>query len=503
MKQKIKQQESLTSIAIKNTFWNFLFTIINRGGALIFTILVARILQPELFGIYNLALAVTWILITFADLGINSALIRYVSDALGKNNKRAAHSYFTYLLKFKFFVTLTLSLFLIIFSKFISMSVFNKPTLFYPLIFSGAYLFILSFTSFFEQTFFSLKKVKYATFKEIILQSFRIGFVLLLVYIFAESKVIGVISSLIIATFLSSIFLFVSLRKKYSFLFKEKKIKIDKQRVLRYIGFLAIGSVTWVFFAYIDTIMLGIFIPEASYVGFYRAAFAIALSITGLLTLTNVFFPIFTQLKGKRFERGFQKVFKYSAILSFPAAFGLAIISKPFINLIYGPNYLQAAIPLYVLSFMIIEGSTGFLYNTAFQAKEKPKTLMKVMLIATIMNVLLNYVLIKNLLAISPIYALLGAASATILSRYFAFITLIIIARKKLNLKIPSLLITKPLIAALIMAILLILFKDAMKLIWPLSIIEILFAATVYFAILWIIKGIEKKDFNALIFLKR
>jgi len=495
-----KDKENIISTLVRNTFWNFIFALISRGGALIFTIIIARLLQPEFFGIYNLALSITLMLVTLADLGINSALVRYMSDALGRKNKREARSYFAYLFKLKLNITLIMAFGLIIFAKFISISIFNKPDLFYPLIISGAYLFLLSITNFLEFSFVALKKIKDLSIKELIRQSTRILFVIFILYAIAESyKVVGVIASLICATIASIIILFILIKKNAPFLFKEKRISIDKRRVLRYIGFLAIGSLTAIFFAYIDTIMLGIFIPKASYVGFYRAAFALTIALIGLLSLTNVFFPIFTQLKGKRFGRGFQKAFKYSAMASFPAAFGLILVSKPFIAIIYGADYLQAAIPLYILAFLIIEGSTGSLFNTAFKAKEKPKILMKVMILATIMNIILNFILIKAFLPFGMIYATLGAASATVISRYFSLIFLMVIAKTKLNLKIKASSIVKPLIASIIMASLVILFRRITDLSWPISIVDILFGIIVYIIALWLIKGFQIKEVKDLV----
>jgi O-antigen/teichoic acid export membrane protein len=182
--------------------------------------------------------------------------------------------------------------------------------------------------------------------------------------------------------------------------------------------------------------------------------------------------------------------------LAFPAAFGVALVAKPFINIIYGSSYLQAAIPLYLISFLIIENTFSNMFYWLFAAKEHPKTITKVLVMATIMNIVLNAILILSLIKISPMAALLGAASATLISRYFNLIVISRKAKTKLNIGIKASSITKPLIASIIMFFALIIFQNLTKLIWPMSIFEILFAAFVYVLVILLIKGIRKEDFE-------
>src|SRR6478752_1959558 len=60
----------------KGLVWSFANTIILRLGSLIVGIVLARLLTPEVFGIYAVALAVQSILMTLADLGLSADLVR-------------------------------------------------------------------------------------------------------------------------------------------------------------------------------------------------------------------------------------------------------------------------------------------------------------------------------------------------------------------------------------------------------------------------------------------
>ena len=43
--------------AIKNSTYNLATIVVSKGGSLLFTFILARILMPELFGLYSLALS--------------------------------------------------------------------------------------------------------------------------------------------------------------------------------------------------------------------------------------------------------------------------------------------------------------------------------------------------------------------------------------------------------------------------------------------------------------
>ena len=75
-----------TGLTIKNSIFQVSTTIISKIGALIFTIILARLLMPELFGLYSLALSTILIFVAFSDFGMGETLVRFVSRELGRKN---------------------------------------------------------------------------------------------------------------------------------------------------------------------------------------------------------------------------------------------------------------------------------------------------------------------------------------------------------------------------------------------------------------------------------
>ena len=158
-----KKDKSLTRQTIENSIYSSTTGVVSKIGGLIFTILLARILMPELFGLYNLVLSIVLTIATFTDLGINSALSRYLSESLtkGKKGEIEARSRVRFLFNLKLFLTFGASLILFLLAPTIANAIFKRPEMILPIYFGSLYIFLLSFQGFLSTFFYPLKKLKY------------------------------------------------------------------------------------------------------------------------------------------------------------------------------------------------------------------------------------------------------------------------------------------------------------------------------------------------------
>ena len=449
--------------------------------------------MPENFGIYTLAFSITLIVLTALDTGLNQSLLKYVSDALNKKNKKLAAANFRYLLKLKIIITCLASLLLILLSYPLSIFIFKQPKLFFPLILSSIYIVTLSIGSFYSSYFYIIKKLAHVTIKQTIFEITRIlGVVIMFLIIAKEQYIIGIFGVLILSMLISTVYLLYLLKKISPFLFKPSRIKVEKKRMIRFaVYFSAIGSLL-VIFGYIDTLMIGFFM-NASYVGFYSAALAILTGIWGFLNISQILLPLLTDLRDDQIQKEFNKVFRYLAIISIPAIAGMVILGKYFITLIYGYEYLPSVFPFYILAVLIFEIPLIDLINPLFSAKEKPQIIIKGTIIATIVNIVLNVVFITLFLKQSAVMAIMGAALATVISQTIYIIILLAYAKKDFKIYFQYTHLIKPLFAALIMALVLTLinaqFSDMNLL---LGIVEILLGMVIYFTSLYFIKVITQ-----------
>lgn len=70
------QSQALGRQAAKGAAWSGISTIVLRLGSLVVGVVLARILAPDQFGVYAIALTVQGILMTVADLGLSAEIIR-------------------------------------------------------------------------------------------------------------------------------------------------------------------------------------------------------------------------------------------------------------------------------------------------------------------------------------------------------------------------------------------------------------------------------------------
>ena len=496
------KKENLSEVVVRNSAFDLASNFIAKLGGMIFTIFIlARLLGPELFGVYNLAFSIIAIILTFTDLGISSAATRYISEAIGKKDKKTARSYFKYFLMLKSVVPIIAIIILIFISKYLAFNFYKTPLLFFPLIFATFYIFISSIASLPQSFLYALKDLKKIPQIQLIQEISKIALSLAAIFIFTyEFEVPGIFLALAVTSLIVFIYsLFIVLKKDKSLIIGPKT-QIEKPRILKYTWFMAISSISLVIFASVDTLMLGKFV-DPSFIGYYRAALGLVLSVGALISVRSILMPVFTQINKKRLERGFEKVIKYNLMFSIPAAAGIFLLAVPIVKILYGIDYALAAPPLYILSFLIIIASLISTYKPLYQAREKPKLLAKALTISLVLNIILNYILITSFLSLGQSYAIIGAGLATLISRTFLLATLSIKSRSEFGLKLfkNKSNLFKPTFSAIIMSLFLIIINNFITTInIPILIIEIILAAAVYLIIMLLIKGITTQDLKLL-----
>jgi O-antigen/teichoic acid export membrane protein len=496
---KKKEIKKLKKSIIANSFWTLATSLTSRIGALVFTIILARYLMPEGYGLYSIVLSTAMIFYIFTDLGINNSFVRYISFALSRDKKNIS-TYYLYLSKIKLFLVLIISGLLLVFAYPISFFVFRNPLILIPLLVAAFYIFFMSLEAFYNRIFYSVEKVKYTTLRELLNQGLKIIFALIIFYIVASAyRITAIFLSMIV---ISALLLFLNklyIKKFIPQLRSKSPGKIDKKKVRKFIGFMTLASISTVFFSYIDSIMLAIYLsPE--YVGYYRAAFSLVLGITGIVGIPSVaLFPFFTKMKSKIANKKlFNKAFRYISIISIPSIFALIILGRFFIRLFYGYEYLSATLPLYALSFIVFFSVCVALFVSFFSARGKPQLFAKLILLTSILNILLNFILISLFLYFySPEMAILGAAIATTASWAFYFVAILKISKKEFDIGIPFVPVVKSVASSLVMSGVIILFLSRLNEINFLSGIVLTLAGVISYLIAMIILGgITREDLD-------
>jgi len=482
---------------VKSSFWNFMMIFFGKIGGFTFVILLARFLLPEKFGIYSLAIYITLFFVMFADTGINQTILKFFSEGLKKNSKDALPVY-KYLLKFKIILVVSLTTILIILSYPISIF-FNKSELFVPLLISSFYIFVLSLESFFISFFYIFEEVKYLAKRQVIWEMFRIiTLIITFNLISKEHYVVAAILVLIGSTLISFLFLLRSIKKIFPDLF-QKKIPIlqknEKRKIKRFLFRTGFLSALNLIFLYIDTFILGVFV-SAEFVGYYAAVWAIISGFSSFFILSTILLPAFSQSKKENTNSSISKIFRYIFIFSIPIIFGIILLGNYLIRLFYGYEYLPAVWPFLILSLIIFESPLTGILNSLFLANERQSYLSKVITLAIFINLALSLIFIPLVISISFSAVLIVVSCVVVFSRILYLALVSNYARKNLNISLGFKNISKPLICALCMFILLYLLNSylikEMNLIAGL--LEIFLGGVIYFLLMFLIKGLTKKD---------
>lgn len=410
--------------AVKNSSYLISTTLVAKFGSLLFTILLARILMPELFGLYFLALGTIVLFAGFSDFGISAAMVTFVAKTLGKNNPEKAKAYFSKTIRMKVWMVSIASLVLLASAYFIANNYYNKP-IFYALLFGGLYIPISSFLGFFDGIFRAANKFKYILIKEIIFQLLRFSLVPLAIFFLLKSNInnellmASIIFSLTICIGISLLILMFFTKRKISFIKEKRTIlsKKEEKNMNKFIWPITLTVLSGVFFGYIDTIMLGHFVT-GEFIGYYAAAFSLVASAAAIIGFTSgALFPIFARLKGKQLEAGFRKARTITILISFVAAIITFLSAKYIILIVYGADYSFAIPLLQILSLFILIGPMIGLYDMYFTSQERTKVIAFLLIITTLINIVLNWAFITYGLRFGMFEALIGASIATLISR--------------------------------------------------------------------------------------
>lgn len=423
-----------TGLALKNSIFHFLTGIIAKVGALFYTILLLRILMPEKFGLYSLALSTILLFVSFSDLGIGQAIIRFVSREFGKGDKKKAAAYAVYLTKIKMTLFVIVSILLIISSKFIANTYYQKP-ISLALLAGSAYIILAGMVTIIQTLFQSINNFKPLFYKETIFQILRLFLIptavlFLLKNVSASKSIFLIILLLDILVLITLIFLMLFSNKLGFLKYSSVKLNvIEKKEARRFTWELGILGLAGLLFGYTDMIFLGRYV-NAEFIGFYQAAFSFIVSSIPLISFSSALFPIFSRLSGERLKRGFAKSRNITLLLSLVVFLITLLFAPIIIQIIGGANYENSVLILRALSFLSISMPLSSLYSSYILAKGYPKSQTYILATSTLINLILNFLLITSLLKYGQMAAVIGSCIATVVSNYFYLVGLIITNKK-------------------------------------------------------------------------
>lgn len=387
----------------------FVLKVIGTAFAFGFNVLLARLLGAEGSGIYYLALTVTTIASVVGRMGLDSALLRFVSVNAEQNDWGAIAGVYKKGMVIAIGAS-ALSTFIVFFNaSWIAQRVFSEPDLTYPLALMSLGILPFSILTLHVELLRGLKRIRDAMCVQGVgLPLMSIMFFLLLREPFG---VIGAVAAYVMAT-VTVLLLGVVLWRRATPQLKGLRGRFDTRLLLSASLPLFWVASTAMVMNWTDTVMLGIWTSTEA-VGIYNAALRMAnLTSFAFFSVASIATPKFARMYAQddisALNSFAYRTTKLTIYLTSPMVL-IFVLVPVWVMGLFGQGFSSGANVLTILALgqflCVTTGPCGAL----LMMSGHEKIIRNIVTFSASMNVLLNVLLI-------PRYGILGAAVATTLS---------------------------------------------------------------------------------------
>ncbi len=473
---------------IKDIGFSGLTNLITSFRGIIILPIITKILGASNYGVWTQISVTVSLIAPIIVLGLPNAIVRFLIANKDKEEiKEGIWSVFLVIV----LISLAVALIFISFANFIS-SFLQVPIVF---IFAIAIIIVLeSLNSFFINLFRAFNEItKYSIFNvfnvfgEIVLVAFAVLF---------NYGLQGAILALIIIRVLAFLILFIRTIKKIG-------IKIPQFIYIReYLHFslpIVTSNISYWGVQLSDRYIIGFFMGIL-FVGYYSPAYSIGnliylFIVPFIIVLPVTLSQLFDNNKIEDVKIYLEHSLKYLLMIGIPAVFGISILSHQILRIFSTMEIADNS--YFIVPFIAISILFYGIYTIFTQILflfKKTKIPAVIWVFAMILNIGLNIALI-------PKIGLIGTALSTLLSYVLATILVWYYSFRYLQFKIDYLFIIKSIIASIVMSRAIIYFN-------PRTLAEvisyIIMGVIIYALVIFVFKGIGKKEFNIIFsFLKR
>ena len=417
----------------RGSFFLFLGTTSSTIIMALGSILIARLLGPENYGLYTIAMIAPSFLIALSDLGISPALTRFSAHFHSKGKDQKVVGLIQAGIIFKFVLSLIISLVLLLLSESIATRVLRRPGLGLLIRFTSLYLVGQAIFTTLDSIFIGLDKTENSgLLMNVQAVTKTVASPLLIILgMGALGAILGAGLGLLLA---AAIGVTVLLLRLYPSLHgRNHEENVDFIQALRLM-------IPYGMPLYLSTLILSLL---TQYQRFTLALFvsnmeignyAIAMNFSVLVTLlaypiATSLFPAFSKLNIKEDQDKVEKMFKlsikYTSLLVIPASLAVAILSKELVYTLYGSQYGLAPsyLALYILSFLCT-GLGMFVVGNLFNGQGDTKTTLRINLVSLGLSVPLAFIM-------TFLYGVLGLVASLLASQFLSAIYALFLAREK------------------------------------------------------------------------
>jgi O-antigen/teichoic acid export membrane protein len=390
--------------------------------SLVRSVVLARLLTPDAFGLMGLAGIAIRAIETFTRPGISQALIQRQDEF-----KNARNTAFTLLLIRGFL----LALFVAALAPFIS-NYYENDTLEPMLQVLGIVFIIDGLTNI--NTINQMKELNFRRISYIdqLTALFSTLIVIVTAYIMRSvwALVIGQLASASLKVLLS--YYLIEGKPKISFNWKIAK------ELLSYGKFITASSIALFIATEIDTAVLGK-IMGTEKLGYYVLAFTFADLATSSISklISSVMLPAYSKLQSDKeaLKSAYLTTLKFVCLITFPVMVGVVLTADLIINIVFGEKWAQSITPLQILIVFGFVRSLSSINGYLFEGIGKPKIAFKISLLRLA-------ILLPLIVPIAKTYGLDGVAVLITVGIAVQWIVGLFVLNKNIHTSIKDIAIT-------------------------------------------------------------
>ncbi|MCK4434060.1 flippase [Candidatus Bathyarchaeota archaeon] len=369
------------------------------------TIILTRLILPEEYGLYSIALIPSLMIGLFRDWGVNSAMTKYIANFRAANKDDDIHDIIAAGVAFEIVTGLALSFLSLFLASFIASTIFHRPESASLISIASITIFLGALLTASQSSFIGFEKMELYSFTMICQSIAKSVAAPLLVFLGygALGAVLGLTFSFLVAGIISLVTLYFVLFRNLRKAKTSKTGKFKTLKMMLHYGVpFSMSSILGGFRLQFYGFMMAFFCSNIM-IGNYRAATNFAVLLTFFtFPIATVLFPAFAKLNPQNEHQLLKNVFessvKYTALLLVPATMAVMVLSKPMISTLFGEKWIYAPsfLMLYIIgNLFAVFGSLSM--HSLLAGLGETKMLMKLSLLTISLGLPLAFLLIPTL----------------------------------------------------------------------------------------------------------
>jgi stage V sporulation protein B len=395
----------IAKVSAKGSFHVLWGLVVSTVIASVGTILIARLLGSDLYGLYTIVLTVPAIIQIFRDWGINFAMVKFTAQYRVEGRLDEIRSVFLTGILFEISVGLVLSIISFFFADFIATSIFNRPTI-TPLIqIISLSILIGGLVSAASAAFTGYDRLELNSVMIICQSIFKTAIIIALVILGLGTA--GATIGFTVGTFVAGLIGIALIGIIYKQLPKpsshKREIKAYLTAMLTYCMPLSFATIITSLLPQFYAFLLPIYyVVDNVPIGNYGVAGNFVVLIGFFVTpIVTMMFPAFSKLDAQKDKESLKNIFqfsiKYASLLVVPVAALVICLSKPAVEMLFGTTYITAPLFLALLALSYFYTAFGNLSLAGLlNGQGQTGVVLKMAVLTGIIGFPVGYLLVMN-----------------------------------------------------------------------------------------------------------